>query len=142
LDVTRRLLLLAVLGCATEASEIRGVRVGLTEEAQVPRCQLAGQAPTASGTVAADPITRAVSVELRYHGFSASVTGVHLHAGARTETGGELAAFPLSDSPIRASVILEPAAFDAFLVELDAGRVYVDVHTASCPDGAMRAQVY
>ena len=141
-----RLLVLAALagcgGCATEESEIRGAVVVLTEELQVPRCQLAGASPSATGTVGANPTTRVVSIELRYEGLSTALTGVHLHAGARTEAGGELVGFALSPSPIRGSVTLEPAAFDAFVTALDAGGVYVDLHTASCPAGALRAQVY
>ena len=61
---------------------------------------------------------------------------------AENRARGELVGFALSPSPIRGSVTLEPAAFDAFVTALDAGGVYVDLHTASCPAGALRAQVY
>ena len=133
----------ALFGCSTaEESQIRGVSVDLEEEDQVPRCGRAGLHAEADGTVGANPTTRVVSIELSYEGLSSALTGVHLHAGGRSETGTELAGFALSDSPIRATVTLEQAAFDAFLEALDAGRVYIDLHTASCPAGALRAQVY
>lgn len=71
----------------------------------------------------------------------AAVTAVHIHGPAeRGENGDLLYELPL---PVRqtVSVLLGPLP-DQHIGWLGADAMYVDVHTAAHPDGAIRGQIH
>jgi len=72
-------------------------------------------------------------------GLSGPITGAHLHLGAAGTNGGvieDLTSFIQGASIVNA--VVDPTAYAA---DIQAGNVYVNVHTAANPGGEIRAQL-
>ena len=98
-------------------------------------------ASTATGTadIDYDPSTKKISWKLTYSGLSGPATAAHFHGPAETgKNAGVAVAIPnAGSSPAEGSATLT----DAQASDLEAGKYYVNVHTAANPGGEIRGQV-
>lgn len=107
----------------------------------------------ATGTAAFNSRGLAVNYELRASGFTTTVTVAHLHIGAATADAGPIAAgLPIiAQAGVIARGNIDLSGFvtfntltitgDSLRALLEAGRAYVDVHTAAFPGGELRGQL-
>ena len=114
--------------------------VPLTGAAQVPPVQTPG---TGSAALTYDPGTRVITWKVTFSGLSSPATMAHFHgpAAAGKNAGVKLGLSPKGNmevaSPISGEATLSPD--DAKMLE--AGDLYVNVHTKSHPTGEIRGQV-
>jgi len=98
-------------------------------------------ASTATGTadIDYDPSTKKISWKLTYSGLSGPATAAHFHGPAETgKNAGVAVAIPnAGSSPAEGSATLTAAQ----AADLEAGKYYVNVHTAANPGGEIRGQV-
>ena len=98
-------------------------------------------ASTATGTadINYDPASKKLSWKLTYSGLSGPATAAHFHGPAEPgKNAGVAVAIPnAGTSPAEGSATLT----DAQAADLEAGKYYVNVHTAANPGGEIRGQV-
>ncbi len=96
---------------------------------------------TATGTadINYDPATKKVTWTLTYSGLTGPATAAHFHGPAEAgKNAGVAVAIPnAAKSPVEGSATLT----DQQAADLEAGRYYVNVHTAANPAGEIRGQV-
>lgn len=108
----------------------------LSNAAEVPPTTGSG-----SGTaqVTLDPTTKEVSYRVTYSGLSGPAAAAHIHCGAAAgANAGVAVAFKDASSPISGSATLT----EAQVADLQAGKCYVNVHTAANKGGELRAQLH
>jgi hypothetical protein len=74
-------------------------------------------------------------------GLSGEITGAHLHVGSATVAGGvaiDLSSF-ISGNTLVGNVNV--ASVENFIDSLEKGSVYINIHTASFPNGEIRSQL-
>ena len=98
-------------------------------------------ASTATGTadIDYDPATKKLSWKLTYTGLSGPATAAHFHGPAAAGENAKVSvAIPgATSTPAEGSATLT----DAQAADLEAGKLYVNVHTAANPGGEIRGQV-
>ena len=108
----------------------------LDGKSEVPPTTTAG---TGTADIDYDPATKKLSWKLSYSGLSGPATAAHFHGPAAADkNAGVAVAIPnATKSPAEGSATLtaEQAA------DLEAGKYYVNVHTAANPGGEIRGQV-
>lgn len=80
-----------------------------------------------------------LEINIATTGLSGAITGAHLHMGAAGTTGGvveDLTPFVVGGSVINA--VVDPTAY---INDLRAGNIYINVHTAANPNGEIRDQL-
>jgi hypothetical protein len=122
-----------LLAGAASAEEFKATLNGKSE---VPP-----NASTATGTadIDYDPATKKLSWKLTYSGLSGPATAAHFHGPAEAgKNAGVAVAIPnAGSSPAEGSATLTAAQ----AADLEAGKYYVNVHTAANPGGEIRGQV-
>jgi hypothetical protein len=124
----------------------------LTKEEEVPLCDAAGADATGSSSVTVSDDGATISVELEFSGLSGPATAAHIHYGEDGVAGGVVFSLGMNPvSPVTASFTVAdypatppagaPAAFDAFVADLQDGKTYINVHTAACMPGEIRGQI-
>ncbi|MFZ2008165.1 MAG: CHRD domain-containing protein [Stellaceae bacterium] len=107
----------------------------LSNAAEVPPTTGSG-----SGTaqVTLDTATKEITYKVTYSGLSGPAAAAHIHCGAAAGANAGVAV-PFKDaaSPITGSAKLT----DAQAADLEAGKCYVNVHTAANKGGELRAQL-
>jgi len=107
----------------------------LSGAAEVPPVAGAG-AGTAAVTF--DTATKMITYSVTYTGLSGPAAAAHIHCGAAAGANSGVAVpFPSATSPITGSATLT----DAQVADLEAGKCYVNVHTAANKGGEVRAQL-
>ena len=110
-------------------------KVTLDAKSEVPP-----NASTATGTadVDYDPATKKLSWKLTYSGLTGPAMAAHFHGPAEAgKNAGVAVAIPnAGSSPAEGSATLT----DAQASDLEAGKYYVNVHTAANPGGEIRGQ--
>lgn len=106
--------------------------------AEVPPVNSAGKG-TASVNI--DPATKQITWRVDYSGTSGPVAAGHIHCGAAAGANAGVSV-PLGSpdklaSPIQGSGVMT----DAQLAELQAGKCYVNLHTAANKGGELRGQL-
>jgi CHRD domain-containing protein len=107
----------------------------LSGKAEVPPTDSAG-----SGTaqVTLDAATKEVTYKVTYSGLSGLAAAAHIHCGAAAgANAGVAVAFKDAASPISGTATLT----DAQVADLEAGKCYVNVHTAANKGGEVRGQL-
>ena len=98
-------------------------------------------ASTGTGTadIDYDPASKKISWKLTYSGLTGPAKAAHFHGPAEPgKNAGVVLAIPgATKSPAEGSATLT----DAQAAELEAGKLYVNVHTEANPGGEIRGQV-
>lgn len=127
---------LLLLGAGPARAEMLSYDVDLRGANEVPPNDSPG---SGKARITFDTDTRAVTWAVTYSGLTGAVTGAHFHGA--TDAGrnaGIVIHFRGSlDSPITGSTVLT----EAQAADFQAGRWYVNVHTARHPGGELRGQV-
>jgi hypothetical protein len=86
-----------------------------------------------------DPATKKLSWKLTYSGLTGPATAAHFHGPAEPGKNAAVAvAIPnATTSPVEGSATLT----DTQAADLEAGKYYVNIHTAANPGGEIRGQV-
>jgi hypothetical protein len=86
-----------------------------------------------------DAATKKLSWKLTYSGLTGPATAAHFHGPAEPgKNAGVAVAIPnASKSPVEGSATLT----DAQAADLEAGKYYINIHTAANPGGEIRGQV-
>ena len=85
-----------------------------------------------------DTVKKKLSWNVKYSGLSGPATAGHIHGpAAMGENAGPVIPFKKLKSPIKGSAELT----DAQAADLEAGKYYVNVHTAANKDGEIRGQI-
>lgn len=97
--------------------------------------------PRGTGSARVRPVGDGLCVDLEVRSLFADPTGAHLHRGVRGATGDVVATLrtPADDGTANTCVDVDQAIVDA--IAADPAGFYVDVHTATHPDGAIRGQL-
>ena len=108
----------------------------LDGKSEVPPTTTAG---TGTADIDYDPATKKLSWKLSYSGLSGPATAAHFHGPAdEGKNAGVAVAIPnATKSPAEGSATLT----DQQAADLEAGKYYVNVHTAANPAGEIRGQV-
>jgi CHRD domain len=111
-------------------------KVTLDAKSEVPP-----NASTATGSadVDYDPATKKLSWKLTYSGLTGPAMAAHFHGPAEAgKNAGVAVAIPnAGSSPAEGSATLT----DAQAADFEAGKYYINVHTAANPGGEIRGQV-
>ena len=125
---------LAVSG-AHAAGEGATYKAALTGGSEVPATESKG-----TGTVTAtyDPASKRLSWNGTYSGLTGPVTAAHFHGPAASgANAGVLVPVTAASSPFTGEATLD----DAKAADLEAGKLYFNIHTAANPKGEIRGQV-
>lgn len=108
----------------------------LSAASEVPPVTGAGAGTAA---VSVDPVTKEVSWNVSYSGLSGPAAAAHIHCGAAAGANAGVSV-PLGTdlaSPIKGTGKMT----DAQLADLQAGKCYVNIHTAANKGGEVRGQL-
>ncbi len=93
---------------------------------------------TGKVVAALDTVSKKLSYTITYSGLTGPAKAAHFHGPAVVGTNaGVVVPFKAPASPIKGSATLT----DAQIVDLEAGKWYVNVHTAANPGGELRGQM-
>jgi hypothetical protein len=109
----------------------------LSAGAEVPPTTATG---TGTATVTLDTATKMINYTVTYSGLSGPATAAHIHCGAAAGANAGVAvpfATPVPASPITGSATMT----DAQIADLEAGKCYVNIHTAENKGGELRGQL-
>jgi CHRD domain len=124
------------LGCGIAGAADINFKATLNGASEVPPVTTPG---TGNATATLDTATKTLNWTVNYSGMSGPVAAAHIHgpaavganAGVLVPLTGNLA------SPIKGSATLT----DAQVSDLEAGRTYINLHTAAHPGGEVRGQL-
>jgi CHRD domain-containing protein len=113
-------------------------KANLGGPAEVPPVTSAGKGTAA---INVDTATKQISWRVDYSGLSGPAAAAHIHCGAVAGANAGVAV-PLGAAPNLASPIQGSGALtDAQMADLQAGKCYVNVHTAANKGGEVRGQL-
>jgi len=112
------------------------MKATLSGKSETPPNASAG---TGTADIDYDPATKKLSWKVTYSGLSGPATAGHFHGPAEPgKNAGVAVAIPnATSSPAEGSATLT----DAQAADLEAGKYYVNIHTAANPAGEIRGQV-
>ncbi|AKJ27293.1 CHRD domain-containing protein [Caldimonas brevitalea] len=113
---------------------IETISVSLTGDQEAPTPVLT--AANASGTVKINRTARTLSATVTIDGLTPTVA--HIHAGEAGQAGAIV--FPMTLEGSVATLVETPLTAEQ-LASLDAGKLYVNVHSAAHPAGELRGQI-
>ncbi|RWM25966.1 CHRD domain-containing protein [Mesorhizobium sp.] len=91
-----------------------------------------------TATLTFNTTSKKLSWNVKYSGLSGPASGAHIHGpAAKGESADPVIPFKKLKSPIKGSATLT----DAQATDLEAGKYYVNIHTAANPDGEIRGQI-
>jgi hypothetical protein len=124
---------IALGGSVAHAEQMKAMLDGKSE---VPPNASAG---TGTADITYDPATKKLSWKLTYSGLTGPATAAHFHGPAESgKNAGVAVAIPnATSSPAEGSATLTEAQAS----DLEAGKYYVNIHTAANPGGEIRGQV-
>jgi hypothetical protein len=116
-------------------AEVQNYKADLKGSSEVPPNQ---SAATGSVTATYDTDNKKLSWKGTYSGLSGAATAAHFHGPADSgKNAGVALPITPNTSPLEGSATLT----DAQAADLQAGRWYVNVHTAANPGGEIRGQL-
>jgi hypothetical protein len=135
-------LVLGLLGvaavCSTAQAAVVTYNATLNGASEVPAVQAKG---TGTASVNADAASKQVSWRVQYSGLSGPAAAAHIHCGAAAGANAGVAV-PLGTAANLASPITGTGQMtDAQFADLQAGKCYVNIHTAANKGGEIRGQL-
>lgn len=125
---------LALSGAQAAGEGIR-YKAHLDGASEVPKTESKG---TGDVTATYDPATKKLTWNGTYSGLTGPVTAAHFHGPAKAgENAGVLVPVDAKASPFSGEATLD----DAKAADLEAGKMYFNLHTAANPKGELRGQV-
>jgi hypothetical protein len=122
-----------VLAAAPASAEVLAFKADLKGASEVPPTD---SAATGSATVDVDTATKELKWTIQHSGLTGDATAAHFHGpAAEGENAGP--AVDISGKIESGSATLT----DAQIADLQAGKLYINIHTAKFPDGEIRGQV-
>jgi CHRD domain len=116
-------------------AETKIFKATLNSASEVPPTTSAG---TGAATATLDTATNKLSWEVTYAGLSGPALAAHIHGPAGPgQNAGVAVPFKVTASPIKGSKILTAAQ----VADLEAGKAYVNIHTAANKGGEIRGQL-
>jgi hypothetical protein len=107
----------------------------LSSAAEVPPTTSTGNG---AAQVTLNTATKEITYKVTYSGLSGPAAAAHIHCGAAAgANAGVAVAFKDPASPISGTATLT----DAQMADLEAGKCYVNIHTAANKGGEVRAQL-
>ena len=129
---------MSVLGAVAFAGSASAEKLKATLDA---KSEVPANASTATGTadIDYDAATKKLSWKVTYSGLTGPATAAHFHGPAEAgKNAGVMVPIPgIATSPAEGSATLT----DAQASDLQAGKLYVNIHTAANPGGEIRGQV-
>jgi hypothetical protein len=127
---------IVVLAASAAFAQEMKMKADLTGAQEVPPVTTQGKG---SAEVNFDPASKKLSWTVTYSGLSGPPTAAHFHGPAEAgKNAGVAVPIPnQANSPVSGSATLT----DAQAADLQAGRYYVNIHTAANPGGEIRGQV-
>ena len=127
---------IAILAASTAFAQEMKLKADLTGAQEVPPVTTQGKG---SAEVSFEPASKKLSWTVTYSGLSGPATAAHFHGPAEAgKNAGVAVPIPnQANSPVTGSATLT----DAQAADLQAGRYYVNIHTAANPGGEIRGQV-
>ena len=123
----------ASLAVAPVSAEMLTFKADLKAASEVPPTD---STATGTATVDVDTATKELKWTIQYSGLTGDATAAHFHGPAAVgENAGP--AVDISGKIESGSATLT----DAQLADLQAGKLYINIHTAKFPDGEIRGQV-
>jgi CHRD domain len=136
---------------AADAGQAKTFTVTLSAAKEVPACPAAGPSAAGTATVTVSADNSKIELSLSYSGLSGAPSAGHIHVGAVGASGSVVLPFGGTlESPIVRTLTAAnyngaaagaPATFAAFIDLLKAGGSYLNLHTAACAPGEIRAQI-
>lgn len=131
-------LLATVAVWSAAQAQMTSYKATINGASEVPPVETAGQG---TAEVNADPTTKEVSWRVQYSGLSGPAMAAHIHCGAAAGANGPVAV-PLGQAPNLASPITGSGKMsDAQFADLQAGKCYINIHTAKNKGGEIRGQL-
>lgn len=125
----------AVLFVSPALAETMKFKAALDGAQQSPPVTTKG---TGTATFTFDTTKKKLSWNVKYSGLSGPATAAHIHGPAGMgENADPVIPFKALKSPIKGSAVLT----DAQAADLEAGKYYVNVHTAKNKGGEIRGQI-
>ena len=127
---------IALLATSAAFAQEMKMKADLTGAQEVPPVTTQGKG---SAEVTFDPASKKVSWTVTYSGLSGPATAAHFHGSAEPgKNAGVAVPIPnQAKSPVTGSANFT----DAQAADLQAGRYYINIHTAANPSGEIRGQV-
>ena len=123
----------AVLVAGPASAEMLAFKADLKAASEVPPTD---STATGTATVDVDTATKELKWTIQHSGLTGDATAAHFHGPAAVgENAGP--AVDISGKIESGSATLT----DAQLADLQAGKLYINIHTAKFPDGEIRGQV-
>lgn len=123
----------SVLAVTSASAEMLAFKADLKGASEVPPTD---SAATGTAEVNVDTATKEVKWTIQFSGLTGDATAAHFHGPAAIgENAGP--AVDISGKIESGSATLT----DAQLADLQAGKLYINIHTAKFPDGEIRGQV-
>ncbi|HVC51911.1 MAG TPA: CHRD domain-containing protein [Stellaceae bacterium] len=129
-------LLVAGLVSGTSQAAMQTYKATINGASEVPPVTTSG---TGAAAVNVDPATMELSWTVTYSGLTGPAAAAHIHCGAAAGANGPVAvSFGTKlASPIKGSGKMTAAQ----LADLEAGKCYVNIHTAAHKPGEIRGQL-
>ncbi len=116
-------------------AEVIDFKATLSAASEVPPKDSKG---TGDALASLDTTTKKLSYTVTYSGLTGPASAGHIHGPAAAGTNaGVVVPFASPVTPIIGSVVLT----DAQVADLEAGKYYVNIHTAANPGGEIRGQL-
>ena len=123
----------AVLAAAPVSAEMLAFKADLKGASEVPPTD---SPATGTAQVDVDTATKEVKWTVQYSGMTGDATAAHIHGPAEPgENAGP--AVDMSGKIESGSATLT----DAQIADLQAGKMYINIHSAKFPDGEIRGQI-
>ena len=120
---------------AWAAGEGKTFKAALKGGTEVPATDSKG---TGEVTATYDPISKKLTWNGTYAGLTGPATAAHFHGPAKAgENAGVLVPVTATSSPFTGEATLDAAK----AADLEAGKMYFNIHTAANPKGEIRGQV-
>lgn len=125
-----------VLSTAPAFADVVKYKVDLTSAEEVPPTE---STATGMAEISYDTDSKLLTWSISYEGLSGEATAAHFHGPAMV---GENAkpVVPIA-APLPSPIAGDATLTDAQVADLDAGKWYLNIHSAKYPDGEIRGQV-